>query len=150
MNRLDTSLSSTPADTTASAASAPVAAAVLPDSADAAYRAKATAAAVQFESFFISQMLHQMRAGISDIAAKDSPVKDQGNSDMIDLADNLVADKMAGQRAFGIADVILRQLLPAAVPAVHDGNPRGKSTGKLTGKSASQSDNISAEFNNPD
>jgi flagellar protein FlgJ len=33
---------------------------------------------------------------------------------MLDLADTMVADKMAGQRAFGIADAILRQLLPAA------------------------------------
>lgn len=143
MNKLDTTLSSPLADNAPSAAGAPVAAAaVLPDSGDAAYRAKATAAAVQFESFFISQMLHQMRAGISDIAAKDSPVKDQGNSDMIDLADNLVADKMAGQRAFGIADVILRQLLPAAAPAAHPG--------KAAAKTASASDNISGEFNKPD
>ena len=35
------------------------------DPAAAAYRAKATEAAVKFESFFIGHMLHQMRAMIS-------------------------------------------------------------------------------------
>jgi flagellar protein FlgJ len=143
MNKLDNSLSSSLTDSAQAAANPPVvAAAVLPDSGDPAYRAKATAAAVQFESFFIGQMLHQMRAGISDIASKDSPVKDQGNSDMIDLADNLVADKMAGQRAFGIADVILRQLLPAAVPATHGGTSASKI--------ASHSDNVAGAFNKQD
>jgi len=80
---------------------------------DPAYRAKATQAAVKFESFFISHMLHEMRASTKVLAADDSPYKDKVNDDMLDLADNLVADRMAGQRAFGIADMILRQLLPA-------------------------------------
>lgn len=90
----------------ATATATPVAAA-----ADAALRAKATEAAVKFESFFIAHMLHQMRAGTREMAGEGSVFKDPVNSDMLDLADNLVADKMAGQRAFGIADAILRQLL---------------------------------------
>ena len=85
---------------------------VLP-AADARYRAKATEAAIRFESFFIGQMLHQMRAATREMAGPDSVFQDKVNGDMLDLADNLVADKMAGQRAFGIADAILRQLLPA-------------------------------------
>lgn len=141
MNKLDNSLAATLTDSSAAQANAPVAAAaVLPASTDASYRAKATAAAVQFESFFISQMLHQMRASVNDIASADSPGKDPRNGDMVDLADNLVADKMAGQRAFGIADVILRQLLPAAAPAPH--GAKGAAV-----KTASQSDNISGAFN---
>ena len=76
--------------------------------------AKATKAAVQFEGFFISHMLHQMRAGTRAMAGEDSVFKDPVNSDMLDLADTMVAEKMAGQRAFGIADAILRQLLPPA------------------------------------
>ncbi len=84
--------------------------------ADADYRGKATGAAVKFESFFIGHMLHQMRAGTRALAGEDSVFKDPVTSDMLDLADNLVADKMAGQRAFGIADAILRQLLPPAAP----------------------------------
>jgi flagellar protein FlgJ len=36
---------------------------------------------------------------------------------MLDMADNLVADQMAGKRAFGVADAILRQLLPPSKPA---------------------------------
>ena len=102
-------LSETPA--VAPAADAPQ------DGVDPAYRAKATAAAIKFESFFIGHMLHQMRASTKELASDDSPFKDRINDDMLDLADNLVADRMAGQRAFGIADVILRQLLPPAGPA---------------------------------
>ena len=82
--------------------------------ADPRYAAKATEAAVKFEAFFISHMLRQMRSGTREMAGEDSVYKDPVNSDMLELADNLVADKMAGQRAFGIADAILRQLLPSA------------------------------------
>jgi flagellar protein FlgJ len=97
------------------------------DPADAPYRAKATAAAVQFEGFFISQMLKQMRSGTRELAADDSVFKDPTNADMQDMADGLMANQMAGQRAFGIADVILRQLLPAAV-ASHTGTTSTTST----------------------
>jgi flagellar protein FlgJ len=95
------------------------------DSVDPAYRAKATEAAIKFESFFIGKMLHQMRDGTRAFAAEDSPSKSSINNDMLDMADNLVADQLAGQRAFGVADAILRQLLPqqqaasAAAPAVN-------------------------------
>jgi peptidoglycan hydrolase FlgJ len=84
------------------------------DPATAQYRAKATEAAVKFESFFIGDMLHRMRT--STEALKDDDRKDSINRDMLDMADNLVADQMAGQRAFGVADAILRQLLPSAAP----------------------------------
>jgi flagellar protein FlgJ len=80
-----------------------------------AYVAKATKAAVEFESFFIGQMLHQMRSTTREMAGEDSVFKDKVNSDMMDMADNLLAGNIAGQRAFGIADAILRQLLPAAL-----------------------------------
>ncbi|OEZ53943.1 rod-binding protein [Duganella sp. HH105] len=89
-------------------------AAAADDGVDPKYRAKATEAAVKFESFFIGHMLHQMRAGTRVLAAEDSVFKDKINEDMLDMADNLVADQLAGQRAFGVADAILRQLLPPA------------------------------------
>ncbi|RZI44204.1 hypothetical protein EGT07_01890 [Herbaspirillum sp. HC18] len=92
----------------ADAADAPVA------PADAEYRAKAGAAAEKFEGFFIAHMLRQMRSSTREIAGEDSVFKSSANADMLDLADNILADKMAGQRAFGIADAILRQLLPAS------------------------------------
>jgi flagellar protein FlgJ len=96
----------------------PVATAATPgDGVDPAYRAKATEAAVKFESFFIGNMLHQMREGTRALASDDSPSKDRINQDMLDMADNLVADQLAGKRAFGVADAILRQLLPPAAPA---------------------------------
>lgn len=82
------------------------------DTVDPAYRAKATEAAVKFESFFIGKMLHQMRDGTRAFAAEDSPNKSRINDDMLDMADNLVADQLANRRAFGVADAILRQLLP--------------------------------------
>lgn len=81
--------------------------------ADPVYAAKATKAAVEFESFFIANMLKQMRAGTREMAAEDSVFKDPVNRDMQEMADGMVATQMAGQRAFGIADAILRQLLPA-------------------------------------
>jgi flagellar protein FlgJ len=85
------------------------------------YRTKATQAAVQFEGFFIAHMLREMRSGTREMAGEDSVFKDPINQDMQDMADTMVADKLAGQRAFGIADAILRQLLPAPAPAVHAG-----------------------------
>lgn len=103
---------------------APVAPAPGESPQDTAYRSKATAAAVKFESFFIGHMLHQMRAGTRAMAGDDGAHHDSINSDMLDMADNLVADKMAGQRAFGIADAILRQLLPPA-PAAAAAAPAG-------------------------
>lgn len=80
--------------------------------ADAAYRARAEAAAEKFEAFFISEMLKQMRRAGSELAPEDSVFKSKVNQDMLDLTDNLMGDNLAGQRAFGIADAILRQLLP--------------------------------------
>ena len=81
--------------------------------ADPVYAAKATKAAVEFESFFIENMMKQMRSGTREMAAEDSVFKDPVNRDMQDMADGMMATQMAGQRAFGIADAILRQLLPA-------------------------------------
>jgi flagellar protein FlgJ len=80
--------------------------------ADAAYVKRATKAAVEFESFFIANMLHQMRESAKTLAPEDSPLKDPVNSDMLDMADKLLSGHMAGQRAFGVADAILKQLLP--------------------------------------
>jgi flagellar protein FlgJ len=91
---------------------APVAPAADPASADRAYVKQATKAAVEFESFFISHMLQQMRESARTLAPEDSATKDKVNSDMIDMADKLLAGHMAGQRAFGVADAILKQLLP--------------------------------------
>jgi flagellar protein FlgJ len=82
--------------------------------ADAALRGKAAKAAEKFEAFFIAQMLRQMRSGTRALADDDSPMKNKINEDMQDFADGQMADSLAGQRAFGIADVILRQLLPEA------------------------------------
>jgi flagellar protein FlgJ len=104
-----------PAPASADGAPASPAPALAPVTAsdDPRYRAKATEAAVKFESFFIGHMLHQMRSSTRVIAGDDGMNKDSINADMLDMADNLVADQMAGRRAFGIADAILRQLLPA-------------------------------------
>lgn len=88
-------------------------AAPAPQTDEARYRAKATEAAVKFESFFIAQTLHKMRDATKALADDDSVSKNSVNSDMLDLADNLVADQLANRRAFGVADAILRQLLPA-------------------------------------
>ena len=82
--------------------------------ADARYEKKAIDAAIKFEGFFIAQMLHQMRRSMYEMASEGSVFKDRVGSDMLDMADTLMADKIAGLKAFGIADAILRQLLPSA------------------------------------
>jgi flagellar protein FlgJ len=89
--------------------------AVTPAAEDAAHVAKATRAAVEFESFFISQMLKDMRATTREMADEDSVFKDKVNQDMQDMADGILSKQMAGQRAFGVADAILRQLVPAKI-----------------------------------
>lgn len=88
-----------------------------PTDIDPVLRARAVDAAEKFEAFFISQNLKAMRRSTQALASEDSPFNNKINQDMLDMADNQVADTLARQRAFGIADVILRQLLPApAVP----------------------------------
>jgi flagellar protein FlgJ len=82
---------------------------------DPAFVKKATKAAVDFESFFIANMLHQMRESAKTLAPEDSPLKNPINSDMLDMADKMLSGHMAGQRAFGVADAILKQLLPAGL-----------------------------------
>jgi len=99
-------------DALQSVGAAPVAPAA--DQPDPAYVAKATQAAVEFERFFISHMLRTMRASTRELASEDSVFNNRVNQDMQDMADDLVAGNMAGQRAFGIADAILRQLVPGA------------------------------------
>lgn len=98
-------------DAVAPAAGTPAAAPAT--AADKALAAKATKAAVEFESFFISHMLHQMRESTRTIAPEDSATNNKVNQDMTDMVDNMLAGNMAHQRAFGVADAILRQILPA-------------------------------------
>jgi flagellar protein FlgJ len=76
-------------------------------------RAKVEKAAEKFESLFIGEMLKQMRRTNAAFAAEDSPSQNRINQDMLEIADTAVAGALAGQRAFGIADAILKQLLPA-------------------------------------
>ncbi|HEV7814782.1 MAG TPA: hypothetical protein VGP06_06720 [Janthinobacterium sp.] len=115
--------------------------------ADAAYRAKATDAAVKFEGYFISQMLHQMRSSMSALAPKDSAENDPTNRDMLDLADNMLADKLAGQHAFGVADAILRQLLPPASAPQPAGSKLPTKLPTTNKNLTSQTDNIVAPLN---
>lgn len=75
-------------------------------------QARAEAAAEKFESLFIGEMLKQMRRTTREFAGEDSIFKDRLNSEMLEFADAAVADSLASQRAFGIADAILKQLQP--------------------------------------
>lgn len=84
---------------------------------DGAVRAAAEKAAVKFEAYMVTQMMRRMRDGLRVLADDDSPLKNKVNDDMLDLADGLVAEQLAGRHAFGIADALLKQLLPAPAPA---------------------------------
>ncbi|WP_088179413.1 flagellar biosynthesis protein FlgJ [Zoogloea sp. LCSB751] len=79
-----------------------------------AERARVVAAAEKFESFFIADMLKQMRSVTREMADEDSLFQNRINQDMLEIADGKLADVLAGQRAFGVADAILAQLLPEA------------------------------------
>jgi peptidoglycan hydrolase FlgJ len=96
-----------------------VPAAVAPGTGDInpAQRSKAEQAAVKFEGLFINEMLKQMRSSAREIAGEDGLFKSQNHNSMLDMTDTMLADAMAGQRAFGIADAILQQLLPSSPPA---------------------------------
>lgn len=82
---------------------------------DAVLRAKTEQAAVKFEGLFIGEMLKQMRRSAA-VFADEGGAQSKTHGSLLEFADTLVADSIAGQRAFGIADAILRQLLPAEAP----------------------------------
>lgn len=67
-------------------------------------------AAVKFEAFFVAQMMKQMRQATAALADKDSALNSEVNQAPLAMADMAVADALAGQRAFGIADVLVRQM----------------------------------------
>lgn len=90
---------------------APVAAA-----ADSAELQALRQAAVKFEAFFVAQLMQQMRKATAALADADSPLNDEVNQAPLAMADNAVADGLAGQGAFGIADVLVRQM---AGPLLH-------------------------------
>lgn len=84
-----------------------------PAPADPQYAGKAKSAAEKFESFFIADMLHRARSTTRALADEDSFYQNRVNQDMLDMADTVVADAISHQHAFGIADAILKQVLPA-------------------------------------
>lgn len=98
----------------AAADAAPAQAAAAASAADPANRAKATDAAVKFEGLFIREMLKQMRRTAREIGGDEALAGGRSHEGMMDVADMLLADTLAGQKAFGIADAILRQILPPA------------------------------------
>lgn len=67
-------------------------------------------AAVKFEAFFVAQMMKQMRQATAALADKDSALNSEVNQAPLAMADMAVADALAAQRAFGIADVLVRQM----------------------------------------
>lgn len=68
------------------------------------------AAAVKFEAFFVAQMLQQMRQATAALAPEGGALRQQANQAPLALADQAVADALAGTRAFGIADILVRQM----------------------------------------
>jgi flagellar protein FlgJ len=79
------------------------------------YVAKVQEAAEKFEGFFIAHMLRQMRQTTREMSSEDSVYNSRSNQEMLDMADVALADSLASQRAFGIADAIVKQLLPTGL-----------------------------------
>lgn len=79
---------------------------------DDAVRARFEEAALKFEGMFIQQMLKSMRQSTGPMNSGEGFLRQDPDDPLLGLADQLLADNLAGQRAFGIADMLLRQLLP--------------------------------------
>lgn len=94
----------------------PAAGAGRPD--QARFRRDAQAAAEKFESFFVAEILKPMHRAAREIAGGDAASRDRAGDELLEVAHSLVADALASQRAFGVADAILRQLLPAGAEPV--------------------------------
>ncbi|WP_412530576.1 flagellar biosynthesis protein FlgJ [Burkholderia lata] len=73
------------------------------------HEAKLEQVAVQFEGMFIAQMLGEMRK-LADQLKTDNGFDDRSSKGMLEHAHRIVADTMAEQRAFGIADTLIAQL----------------------------------------
>ncbi|AJX34752.1 peptidoglycan hydrolase [Burkholderia oklahomensis] len=89
---------------------------VAPASAEAAERRKAVGAAEQFEALLIAQLIREMRKSIREISPEGSLLRDPVNGSLTDFVDAAVTQSLASRRAFGIADFILRQIAPDALP----------------------------------
>ncbi|MBL3962181.1 MULTISPECIES: flagellar biosynthesis protein FlgJ [Burkholderia] len=78
---------------------------------DPAYRARVEDAAVKFEGLFIAQMLSEMKKATDQLKGDDG-FADRSSEAMLDYANRAVADAIAKQRGFGIADTLVAQMLP--------------------------------------
>ena len=78
----------------------------------AAADARLARAAEDFEAMFIRELLSQMRRVTQEFAGDDSVFSNPLHGGMQDYADMQLADTLARQRAFGVADAILGQLAP--------------------------------------
>ncbi|MFC4762295.1 hypothetical protein [Dyella koreensis] len=80
-------------------------------SGDTAHRQKLEDAAVKFEGMFIAHLLNEMRKTTTQFAG---PAGAGGqDTALLEHAYRLVADDIAAQRAFGIADSIVTQMRAA-------------------------------------
>ncbi len=86
---------------------------------DPEYRKRVEDAAVKFEGLFIAQLLNEMKKA-TDQLKSDSRTSDRTSDAMLDYANRAVADAIAQQRGFGIADTLVAQMLPPEAPATKD------------------------------
>lgn len=76
-------------------------------------KAGTKAVAQQFESMFVNMMLKSMREAVP----QDGMFSSNENRMYTELMDQQLADKLTKQSSLGLADVMLRQLMPDATPA---------------------------------
>lgn len=76
-----------------------------------AYRTRVEDAAVKFEGLFIAQMLSEMKKATDQLKGDDG-FADRSSDAMLDYANRAVADAIAQQRGFGIANTLVAQMLP--------------------------------------
>ncbi|WXL26046.1 transglycosylase SLT domain-containing protein [Ectopseudomonas mendocina] len=72
-------------------------------------------AAEQFEALFLQQILKQMRKA-SDVLSDGNPMRSRELDSMRDFYDQALADTLSKRKQTGIADMLVAQLSPGALP----------------------------------
>ncbi|QAU23978.1 flagellar biosynthesis protein FlgJ [Dyella sp. M7H15-1] len=79
---------------------------------DAGYREKLERVAEQFEGMFIAHLLSEMRKATEQMNPDSASASHKPGAALMDEAYRRVADDIARQRAFGITDSIVAQMMP--------------------------------------
>lgn len=95
--------------------------AATPDAQATAHQAKLKSAAQAFEAVFLRQMIGSMRQA----GPGDGMLDNDASNQFRDMADSKLADSMAQKGVLGIAEMLLKQVNPAAAKAASGASDTG-------------------------